>query len=502
VASRGHPGCRATIAAVFTVGAALVMAAPRAAAQPDTAPGWEKRQANLDLIEGQHLLKAGRYDEALFKLNAAYAVEHSVEALLGIAKAQQGGGRTLDAYETFESLQRDHAAELLPDQKQEVDRALAELGQKTGTVKLAIPADATCSIDGEPVAPEARGKPIRLLIGAHKVAIVGTGGAAMFRDVIIRRGKETEVSFGAKPAPPPAPVAAAPRPAPVAPVPPAPVVAAPVVAAVVAPAPVAPAPPVRPAAPPPPAPPPAPAPPPPAPPPETPAVGAPSLPDAPPVIPIEPIAEETTPPPPPPAPAVEAAPEPSPLRVGVLVGIFSFPRPIEVEVAFKLSRWFGLGLEGSFLPQLRAPGGSAQLDLKALQAVFRWYPFGGAFFLGGGLGYQNFIGSLADNVEGGVLQVTADMSGPFMVPQLGWMWITDSGFSIGLMLGLQIPIPREPVVSSTYNGQPVPSMPTATVSQNVIDTAQSNESTVRSLAKFIVRYPFPEIDLLRLGFFF
>ena len=199
---------------------------------------------------------------------------------------------------------------------------------------------------------------------------------------------------------------------------------------------------------------------------------------------------------------VEAPPPPNPFRIGLLVGIIALPRPIEAELAVKLSRWFGLGVEGSFLPQLTAPGGTAQLDLKALQGVFRWYPFGAVFYLGGGIGFQNFVGSISQVVDGGVMKVTADMSGGFFVPQVGWMWIMDSGFSIGLSLGLQIPIPREPVVSTTYNGQPVPSMPYGDVTQDVIDTAQNNESTVRSLAKFIMRYPFPELDLLRLGFFF
>jgi len=225
---------------------------------------------------------------------------------------------------------------------------------------------------------------------------------------------------------------------------------------------------------------------------------------APPMAPPEPLPPELTieTPPPPPSPPPEPAPEANPMRLGLMVGILSFPRPLEAEVVLKMGRWFGLGLEGSFLPTLRAPGDAASLDLKAVQGMFRWYPFGGAFFLGAGLGYQNFIGSLGQTVDGGDLQVSADMSGPYFAPQLGWMWITDSGFSVGVTLGLQVPIPREPVVSSTYNGQPVPGMPTASVSQNVIDTAHSNESSVRSIAKFIVRYPFPEIDLLRVGLFF
>ncbi|HVT09125.1 MAG TPA: hypothetical protein VHO67_16810, partial [Polyangia bacterium] len=190
------------------------------------------------------------------------------------------------------------------------------------------------------------------------------------------------------------------------------------------------------------------------------------------------------------------------LRVGVILGIISIPRPIELELAFKVGRWFGLGIEGSFLPQLSVPAVDAKLDLKAMQGVFRWYPFGGSFFLGAGLGYQNFEASFGETVDNGHLNVKADMSGAFFIPQVGWMFIGDSGLCFGINLGLQIPIPKEPVVTATYNGQPVPSQPTSSVPQDVIDQAQSNVDSVRSVAKFIVRYPFPEIDFLRLGLFF
>jgi hypothetical protein len=518
---RAHPG--------VLLLAGLLIALPngvvRAASESSSA--WEKRQANVDLVEGQRLLKEGKYDEALFKLKAAYAVDPGVEALLGIAQAERGAGRTLDAYGTYETLQHERASELLPEQRQEVDRALGELGQKIGTLKLVVPADASCSIDGEPVPPEALGKPIRLLIGAHKVAITGPGGAATIRDVIVRRGKQTDLSLGpsAPTVPPPAvapPPAAkpapAPPPAPPTPPPPAVTPGAPAPARVPPPAalppPVLPPPPVtaRPPAPavappPPPAPPPAtPAAPPPAPPaPPLPDVGAAPPAEAPlaPPAPIPPdLLTETVSPSPPPALPPPEPPAQSAVRVGLMVGIASFPRPLEAELALKLSRWFGLAVQGSFLPTLTAPGGEAKLDLKALQGVFRWYPFGGTFFLGGGLGFQNFVGSLGQIVDGGNLQVTADMSGAFVVPQIGWMIILDSGFSIGFGIGLQIPIPREPIVSSTYNGQPVPTMPTGNVTQDVIDQAQANESSVRSVAKVIMRYPLPEIDFLRLGFFF
>jgi hypothetical protein len=192
------------------------------------------------------------------------------------------------------------------------------------------------------------------------------------------------------------------------------------------------------------------------------------------------------------------------VRLGFLVGILAFPRPIEGEVMLKLGTSLALGLKGGYLPELSTPGGSAKLDLKAIEGTLRWFPGNGVFFLGAGVGYQNLLASLTDPAAygSGELTITADMSGFFVSPHLGVLWISQSGFAMSFSLGLQIPIPRDPVVSATYNGQPVPSQPTSTVPSDVIMQAQSDESTVRSLARFIVKYPFPNIDLLRIGFFF
>src|SRR4051812_32919385 len=105
--------------------ASLPAASARAAA-PN--PGWDHKQAERDAAEGQRLLKQGLYDEALFKLKAAYAVEPTAETAFGIAGAQRGGARTLEAYASYETLLRDHASELTADQRQSAETSLAELG--------------------------------------------------------------------------------------------------------------------------------------------------------------------------------------------------------------------------------------------------------------------------------------------------------------------------------------------------------------------------------------
>jgi hypothetical protein len=168
----------------------------------------------------------------------------------------------------------------------------------------------------------------------------------------------------------------------------------------------------------------------------------------------------------------------------------------------KLGSAFALGLKGSYLPELSVPGIDGKLDLKAVEGIVRWFPGDGVFFLGAGFGYQNFKASIGELVDANELTITADMSGFFVQPQLGVLWISQSGFAISFSLGLQIPIPKDPVISATYLGQPVPDQPTGTIPPDVVNQAQSSKDDVQSVARLIVKYPFPTLDLLRIGFFF
>jgi len=464
----------------------------------------QQERARRDLAAGQRLLKRERFEAALVKLQASYAVEPTAAALLGVAIAERETDRTPEAYRSYERLLAAPTMALSPEERDRAQRALAEIGAVTGTVKLTLSEpDAATTVDDRPLDVDALAHPLHLSGGRHVFAAAKPGFEPLNFPVYVTVGKLLETSLVLKPqagAPLPAKPPSAPPLLPPPPAPPAP--SSPPAARPAPPLPItAPTPEVPPSvAPPAPvAPPVTVAPPPAAPPPPPPAIVPQPLPPA---IPVEPLL-----PPPSPPPIETQASQPAgtsadAARVGFLLGIVAFPRPVEGELTVKLGPSFALGLKGSYLPEFSVPGINFKLDLKALEGIVRWFPGDGVFFLGAGFGYQNFKASFDEVAAGNQLTIAADMSGFFVQPQLGVLWISQAGFAISFSLGLQIPIPQDPVVTAVYAGQPVPDQATSTVPQDVIDQATSTKDGVQTIARIIVKYPFPTLDLLRIGFFF
>jgi hypothetical protein len=166
-------------------------------------------------------------------------------------------------------------------------------------------------------------------------------------------------------------------------------------------------------------------------------------------------------------------------------------------VTAKVGRHLSVGAQYSMLPDITPPGFDAGLKLNAYQGVVRIFPFGGSFYIGSGFGYQQLKASLGhtDPSSGDRSEVSCDMSGLFVSPQLGWLWIWKSGFAFGLNIGAQIPVPKDPVVKTTVNGVEIPE------SAGDEDTNDMRDK-VRTVARVVAKYPIPNLDLLKIGFFF
>lgn len=120
------------------------------------------------------------------------------------------------------------------------------------------------------------------------------------------------------------------------------------------------------------------------------------------------------------------------LLVGPKIGILSLPTPT-VGLEAQLGRWAGLSFDYGLVPDLRVKSATASWRNWYLGA--RVFPFRGSFFLGALYGRRTFEVSLRDDAG---LEGSARISSSYVAPELGWRWIRDSGFTLGVDLGWQL----------------------------------------------------------------
>jgi hypothetical protein len=187
--------------------------------------------------------------------------------------------------------------------------------------------------------------------------------------------------------------------------------------------------------------------------------------------------------PPPPllfAPAAEEArplpPPPSASQVGLLLGAVGAPIPLGIEAFARFHDLLGVGLGVGLLPgalgdlALSAAGiSNASLDALSFEGEVRLFPFRGAFFLGGAVGHLGV--SAAGKSHG--QPVNVDVSTIYVAPRLGWLGIWKSGFTLGLDLGVQLPLSPDVTVTSTSPAQ----------------------STLESFARALAALPLPTLSL-------
>lgn len=185
------------------------------------------------------------------------------------------------------------------------------------------------------------------------------------------------------------------------------------------------------------------------------------------------------------------------IKPGILIGLVSLPRPIEGEIAVKLGDYFAVGGQYSMFPNITFPGMDAKAKFSAIQGTLRTFPFGGSFYIGVNGGVQTLFASMSE----GDLTVESDMSSPIITPQLGWLWTWDSGFTLGLNLGVQIPLAKDPEVDVKYQGTSITSAASMLPDEK---QAKANDlkDKVNKVAKLVGKTPLPQVDLLKIGFFF
>jgi hypothetical protein len=204
-----------------------------------------------------------------------------------------------------------------------------------------------------------------------------------------------------------------------------------------------------------------------------------------------------------------------PFRIGAVVGT-GLPNLLSFGGMIRITRYLAGGLNIGLIPTVKIGYyGDATLMYQEYDAYGRIYPFGGAFFLGAGVGYETVKGTLADRFDLAPLQaqypgvpipasfdLTSRGSVHTMVltPQIGLFHTFGSGFSLGADIGAQVPIAPSQVNFATEVTFPA-GVPQVVQEQIVAQFVTPNDRKVRDTLHKIGRTVIPTFNL-RIGWLF
>jgi tetratricopeptide (TPR) repeat protein len=175
--------------------------------------------------------------------------------------------------------------------------------------------------------------------------------------------------------------------------------------------------------------------------------------------------------------------------LGPVVSLLGPPNLIGGGLHARIGRYLGVGVDYQALPKLTFSQISVGTSLVSANA--RVYPFGGAFFLSGGIGYQSVRGEIRE----GDISLSARTGFPAAMASIGFMG--HDGFVLGADLGLLFPLSsmrvslHENAAALTQNG----------VSQDDIDStrtkAENRVNKVLDAVPLLV-----QVNLIRIGYMF
>jgi hypothetical protein len=191
------------------------------------------------------------------------------------------------------------------------------------------------------------------------------------------------------------------------------------------------------------------------------------------------------------------------VRIGPKISVLPLPGLIGVGLEARLKDTVTLSVEYGLLPEFHVHGvetssdGSGTTSTISDMAVSyrnlafgaRWIPWHRAFHLGLSYGQRSVKATAKGTVTSGGLSTsgvaTVEATSSYLAPELGWRWMWESGFFLGLDLGWQF------IVSPSSR---------VDVPKNAFPAGKLKDYT--DLANQVAEQGFPVLSLLQLGWYF
>jgi hypothetical protein len=197
-----------------------------------------------------------------------------------------------------------------------------------------------------------------------------------------------------------------------------------------------------------------------------------------------------------------------PFRIGVVVGA-GLPNLLSFGGMIRITRYLAGGVNIGLIPTVKLGYyGEATLMYQEYDAYGRIYPWGGALFLGAGVGYETVKGTMSSAIDltpygvPGSLDLTrrASVHTLVLTPQIGLFHTFGSGFSLGADIGAQVPIAPSQINFASEVQFPAVIPPVAQ-DQIRAQYVAPNDQKVRDTLRKIGRTVIPTFNL-RIGWLF
>jgi hypothetical protein len=195
----------------LTLSISLALLAPSALAEPSAA---DRATARTLAQEGQHALEGRNYAMAIDKFSRADALVHAPTLLLGLARAQVGATKLVEAQENYNRIIREGVPPNSPKSwSKAVDDANKEVGAISPripwvTISVLGPSNPEVVVDSTPVPQASLGVKRAINPGTHKIKVSAEGYHPQEKVVALTEGQSLAVNIELEQAPQEAPAPA------------------------------------------------------------------------------------------------------------------------------------------------------------------------------------------------------------------------------------------------------------------------------------------------------
>ncbi|MET0591215.1 MAG: PEGA domain-containing protein [Polyangiaceae bacterium] len=192
----------------LTLSISLALLAPSALAEPSAA---DRATARTLAQEGQHALESKNYVVAIDKFSRADALVHAPTLLLGLARAQVGSTKLVEAQENYNRIIREGVPPNSPKSwSKAVDDANKEVGAISPripwvTISVLGPSNPEVVVDSTPVPAASLGVKRAINPGTHKIKVTAEGYRPADKVISLTEGQTQTVNIELEQAPEAAP---------------------------------------------------------------------------------------------------------------------------------------------------------------------------------------------------------------------------------------------------------------------------------------------------------